>query len=168
MKRIIKNITSTIVAIAILFSTLGLQIYSHSCKSHNFFAASFIEKPECEKDHPAEEVDDCCKTEEIEEVSCCDVEINVSKDVSTLKSEDPSCCQTSINASQVVDNLFNPVEKKNISIESDFYFLPYSKNINQNSEKSIKIISCDLPPPLFGKTLLKTIHQLKLDTPFFS
>ena len=81
MKRIIKNITSTIVAIAILFSTLSLQIYTHSCKSHNFFAASFIEKPECEKDHLAEEIDDCCKTEEIEEVSCCDVEINVSKDV---------------------------------------------------------------------------------------
>lgn len=166
MKRIIKNITSTIVAIAILFSTLSLQIYTHSCKSHNFFAASFIEKPECEKDHPAEEVDDCCKTEEIEEVSCCDVEINVSKDVSTLKSEDPSCCQTSVKASQIVDNLFNPVEKKNTSIENDFFFLPYSKNLNQNSEKLIKIISSDLPPPLFGIELLQTLHQLKLDTLF--
>lgn len=167
MKRIIKNITSTIVAIAVLFSTLGLQIYSHSCKAHNFFAASLIEKPECEKVHaPIVEADDCCKEEQFQETSCCDVETGFDSDGPVIKSSDLSCCVTTVQQSNSVDNLFIQAEKKIVYFAGELNFTTISKNIDQKSEQKLRTNFSDLPPPLFGKTLLKNIHQLKLDTPF--
>lgn len=167
MKRIIKNITTTIVVIAVLLSTLGLQIYSHSCKTHNFFASSFIEKPECEKNHsPVVVVDDCCKIEETEETSCCDVETGFNNHGPVIKSKDFSCCETTIQQSNSVDNLFIQADKKIVYTNIDLNFTEISKVLDQQSEQKLRISFSDIPPPLFGKVLLKSIHQLKLDIPF--
>lgn len=167
MKRIIKNILTTIVAIATLFSSLGLQIFIHTCKTHNYFAASFVEKPGCEKDFLIEtEVDNCCKAEVIEEASCCDIEDNSEIDYPIIKSKDNSCCVTTIQESHTVDNLFLTADKKINSCTDDLFFTELIKSEKQNSNQINKINSSDLPPPLFGKNLLKKIHQLKLDTPF--
>lgn len=166
MKRIIKNITTTIVAITILFSTIGLQVYSHSCKTHNFFASSFIEKPECENDHQTKVVDNCCSIEEVEAENCCDVDENPVIDYPIIKSIDNSCCVTTIKNSYTIESLSLIAEKKINSSIADFCFTELIKSEKQNSNQIIKINSSDLPPPIFGKTLLKTIHQLKLDTPF--
>lgn len=165
----IKNILTTIVAITILFGSLGLDIYKHTCTTHNFNGASFIEIPECEKNHSETEVlDDCCKmeVEEPVEQNCCESQpIDKSNSVS-LSSSDVKCCVTSFERFDINENLFPPVEKKNISIDYVSIILTINETLNSKSENKFYTNNNDLPPPIFGKKFLQSIHQLKIATPF--
>ncbi len=167
MKLLIKNILTTIVALTLLFSSTGFQVYKHICASHNFSAVSLIETPSCEKDHQlAEEIDDCCKIEEeIIQSNCCDSEPITTSDLIVITSQELSCCTSSIESNQLESSIFPPVEQKISLIEN--YFVVISLNIIelQNSIPVIVFNNKDLPPPLFGKQLLQSIHQLKIDTP---
>lgn len=168
MNILIKNIFTTIVALTLLISTTGFQVYKHFCATHNFSAVSLVETPQCEKDHQiVEEVDDCCKAEveEITETSCCESEpINELNSVS-ITSQEIECCVSTIEGIQIQDNLFPPAEKKNLTLEI-FTALVHSLEIEiQQTEQNLVLQNNNLPPPIFGKQLLKTIHQLKIDTP---
>ena len=168
MKSIVKNIFTTIVALTLLIGALGFQVYNHTCSAHNFSAVSLIEIPVCEKDHKlVEAVDDCCKpkTEEITEPSCCEAEpIDESYSVS-ITSKEIKCCITSIESSQLKDILFTSAEKKNLTLELFSTLVPFIVIEIQQSEQNLIIRNKDLPPPKFGKQLLQSIHQLKIDTP---
>ena len=167
MKNLVKNILTAIVVITLLLSSTGLQVYKHICASHNFAAVSFLETPSCEKDHQiVEEIDDCCKlnVEEITEPSCCESEpIDLSNFVS-ITSQEIECCVSTIEGIQIQDNLFPPAEK-NINLELLTVLVPFIQNSIQQTEQNLVLQNNNLPPPIFGKTLLQTIHQLKLDTP---
>ena len=165
----IKSIFTSIVAITILFGSLALDIYKHTCTTHNFSAASFIDIPVCEKDHSETEVlDDCCKmeVEESVEQNCCESQpINESNPVS-LSSSDVNCCVTSFERFDINENLFPPVEKKNISIDFAAIIIPSDETLNPKSENKFYTNNNNPPPPIFGKKFLQSIHQLKIDTPF--
>ncbi len=167
MKKTIKNIFASIVVIALLFSSFGFDIYKHICTTHNFNAASILEIPECEKDHSDSYiVDDCCKTEleEIVESVCCESEPFEDLNSTSLSALDVKCCFTSFESISLNEYLFPPAEKKLVSIDFIFIIVPFEQTENQKSEQLI-FINNDLPPPLFGKKFLQSIHQLKLDTP---
>ncbi len=167
MKKSIKNIFTSIVVIALLFSSFGFDIYKHICTTHNFNAASILEIPECEKDHSDSDiVDDCCKTEleEIAESACCESEPIEEANPISLSAIDVKCCFTSFEKISLNENLFPPIEKKNILIDFICVIVPIDQIENQKTGQ-ITFTNKDLPPPLFGKKFLQSIHQLKLDTP---
>lgn len=166
MKSLLKNILTTIVVFAIVISVSGLQIYKHTCSTHNFSAISLIKTPVCEQDHQlVEEVDDCCKIEvENIEPSCCESEPSNKSNSNLIISSEVKCCSSSIENSQIQDNLFPPVEKKIISTELLTVLVSFIDNELSQSERNLDLQNNDLPPPIFGKALLQKIHQLKIDT----
>jgi hypothetical protein len=168
LNSLVKNIFTAIIALTLLISTTGFQVYKHICVSHNFSEVSLVETPTCEKDHQiVEETDDCCNTEleKTVEPGCCESEsIDYSNSVS-ITSQEIECCVSTIEGSQIQDNLFPPAEKKNLTLEL-FTALVHSLEIEiQQTEQNLVLQNNNLPPPIFGKTLLQTIHQLKIDTP---
>ena len=167
MKISIKNIFTSIVVIALLFSSFGFDIYKHICTTHNFNAASILEIPECESEHTNTDVaDDCCKTvvEEIAESDCCQSEPIEEGNPISLASMDVKCCFFTFESISLNANLFPPVEKKNILVGFISVIVPIDQTDNQITEQ-ITFTNNDLPPPLFGRKFLQSIHQLKLDTP---
>lgn len=169
MKRIVKNIFTAIIALTLLIGTTGIQLYKHNCAAHNFSEVSLFEAPVCEKDHQVvEETDDCCKTEveEINEPSCCESEpINQSNPVS-FTSQEIKCCISSIETNQIEDNLFPPIEKKILLVEFTSPLISFTEVISFQSQQNLVLENNNLPPPLFGKELLNSLHQLKIDIPF--
>jgi hypothetical protein len=166
LKKSIKNIFTSIVVITLLFSSFGFDIYKHVCITHAFSAASFLGIPECEKDHSySKDLDDCCKAEveEIVESTCCHSGLNEEANPIALSAVDFKCCFTSFERISLNENLFPPIEKKNLSIDLISFIVPIDQIESQITEQ-IFLINNDLPPPQFGKKLLKSIHQLKLDT----
>jgi hypothetical protein len=168
LKILVKNILTTIVALVLLIGSTGFQVYKHTCSTHHFSAISLIKIPVCEKDHLAiEETDNCCEPviEETTEANCCESEAGEGVNQVSLAPQDFNCCITTIENSQLQDNLFPPVEKKSLTTEIANDLVPIIVCIKQNAERNLVLHNNDLPPPIFGKTLLCTIHQLKIDTP---
>lgn len=167
MKSIVKNIVVTIVALALLISTTGLQVYKHTCTSHNLSAVSFVETPSCEKDHKlAAENDDCCKIEEEIPVQiCCEPEPYSKSDLINFTSAEITCCTSFIENNQLESSLFPPNEQKLSLVVNYFVIIPTNIVELHNSQSEFVINNIDLPPPIFGIDLLYTLHQLKIDTP---
>lgn len=169
MKVLGKNTLTIIVAFALLIGSSGFQVYKHSCATHNFSAVSLIEIPVCEKDHQlAEVLDDCCKTEEKEtnESNCCESKPFDQSTPYSISSSDIKCCISTFEYLQLQDNIFQPLGKKKISVEVITYSISFIEEKNVNLFQPLIVEQNNLPPPVFGKLLLTSIHQLKLDTPF--
>jgi len=165
LKNIAKNILTAILVIALLIGTTGLQVYKHICLSHNFAEVSLLETPQCEKNHAGvTETDDCCKIEVVEQVSCCETESTEESYPVSYTSEGTDCCSSIVDSKKIDESIYPPLDKKEISIE---IFALTIFDIFQSvykTSKSTQSTSNDLPPPMFGRELLQTIHQLKLDT----
>lgn len=166
MKSIVKNISSAILAITLLIGTTGLQVYKHICLSHNFAGVSLLETPQCEKNHTdTAETDDCCKIEEVVEYNCCESENSAQNFPVNYASQDEDCCVSIVDSKKIDDNIYPPLDKKEISFEiTTITTIGTEERSNQTSILT-HTKSNDLPPPIFGRELLQTIHQLKIDTP---
>ena len=168
MKSFVKNIFTSIFALTLLIGSSGFQVYKHTCSIYNFSAVSLIESPVCDNDHHVvEETDDCCKTEveEITEPSCCEADpIDESNPIS-ITSLEIKCCITSVGSNQLQDIFLPSVEKKNLTLELFTALVPFIEKAVKESKQNLILQNNDLPPPIFGKQLLQTIHQLKIDSP---
>lgn len=153
----------------LLIGATGFQFYKHTCIVHNFTAVSFIENPVCPRDHQViEETDDCCN-DEVEvtvQPSCCEAALIDESNHDSITSQEIKCCITSIESNQLQDILLTSAEKKNLTLDIVSALVPYIENEIQKTEQNLIIQNNNLPPPKFGKQLLQTIHQLKLDIPF--
>ena len=166
MKNLTKNILTTILAITLLIGTTGLQVYKHFCLSHNFAGVSLLETPQCEKYHTdAAETDDCCRIEEVVEYNCCESESTEENYPVSYTSEVTDCCSSVVDSKKIDENIYPPIDKKFISIELSVITSIDTKEIINQSAVFATSTSNDLPPPIFGRELLQTIHQLKIDTP---
>ena len=166
MKNLNKNILTAILAITLLIGTSGLQFYKHICLSHNFAGVSLLETPQCEKNHSGvTETDDCCKIEEVVEVNCCETGSPEESYPVSYTSEGTDCCSSVVDSKKIDESIYPPIDKKVISFElSAITSIDTEETINQTS-KLTSSTGNDLPPPMFGRELLQTIHQLKIDTP---
>lgn len=166
MKNLTKNILTTTLAITLLIGTTGLQVYKHFCLSHNFAGVSLLETPQCEKNHTdAAQTDDCCRIEEVVEYNCCESESSTENYLVNYESQDKDCCVSIVDSKKIDENIYPPIDKKFISIElSVITSIDTNEIINQSAVFTTST-SNDLPPPMFGRELLQTIHQLKIDTP---
>jgi hypothetical protein len=145
-----KRISISILTLLFLVSTTGMPIWSHYCEMMGEKSLSKCEmcKAEIEKIEPS-----CCS----EEFSDNDLKFS---------SEKSDCCVDEFDYKKIEDNFFQTITSNLIPITSVISALHLSSIDSQSENKFSEQTSYNLPPPKFGKQLLNTIHQLKLDLPF--
>ena len=144
-----KKISILFLITLFLISTTGLPIWSHYCEMMGKKSLS-----ECEM----------CSIEEVEIVSCCSEK--TAENQLQFKSEYSTCCIDEFDYKKIEDNFFQTITSNLIPITSVISALYLSSIDSQSENKFSEQTNYDLPPPKFGKQLLNTIHQLKLDLPF--
>ena len=145
MKKKISILTLTIL---FLVSTTGMPIWSHYCEMMG--KKSLSECQACEEEK--EEIFSCCSMEES------DFEIQ-------LKARESNCCIDEFDYKKIEDNFFQSITSNLIPITSVITELQLSTLDFQNENKFAQQTNYNLPPPKFGKQLLNTLHQLKIDLP---
>ncbi len=161
-----KRIEILLLIIFLLVSTTGLQFYKHICSTHNFAEASLLGTPQCENDHAlVVEPDDCCKIEEVVEYSCCESENSNDNYPVSYFAKNDECCISIVENNKIDDSIYPPVDKNFKSIEITVISLINTKETENQFSIYTNSTLNDLPPPIFGRQLLQTIHQLKIDTP---
>ena len=143
-----KRISISVLTLLFLVSTTGMPIWSHYCEMMGKKSLT-----EC----------DDCKIEEVVVVSCCSE--TIPDDQLQYSSSNSKCCIDEFDYKKIED-IFSQssntvlisssviVAENNLNTIESVTEKKYSQNSNYN-----------LPPPKFGKELLNTIHQLKLDLP---
>lgn len=143
MKKRISILTLTLL---FLVSTTGLPIWSHYCEMIGKKSLT-----ECGD----------CKIEEAKATSCCSE--TIPDEQLKYSSSNSKCCFDEFDFKKIEDNFSQSsntvlisltliiVENSLTTIQSEAE-KKYSQNSNYN-----------LPPPKFGKQLLNTLHQLKID-----
>ncbi|HSW55432.1 MAG TPA: hypothetical protein VLH59_10095 [Ignavibacteriaceae bacterium] len=109
------------------------------------------------------ECSDCVEEKE-ETFSCCSMEEPEFE--TQIKSEYSTCCIDEFDYKKIEDNFFQTITSNLIPITSVISALYLFSIDSQSENKFSEQTNYDLPPPKFGKQLLNTIHQLKLDLPF--
>lgn len=144
-----KKISILTLTLFFLVSTTGMPIWSHYCEMMG--KKSLTACQACQEEEN-EETFSCCSMEES------DFEIQ-------LKAENTTCCIDEFDYKKIEDNFFQSITSNPISITSVVIELNLSSSNSQKEIKFLEQTNYDLPPPKFGKELLNTIHQLKLDLP---
>jgi hypothetical protein len=145
MKKKISILTLTILFVV---STTGMPIWSHYCEMMGKKSLS-----ECQ----------ACAEEKEETFSCCSME--ESDFEIQLKAKESNCCIDEFDYKKIEDNFFQSITSNLIPITSVITELHLSTLDLQKENKFAQQTNYNLPPPKFGKQLLKTIHQLKIDLP---
>jgi hypothetical protein len=144
-----KRISILILTILFVVSTTGLPIWSHYCEMMGKRSSS-----ECEM----------CKVEmEKVEPSCCSEEAPDNQP--QVYTENSNCCVDVFDFNKIEDDFFQTITSNLIPITSVVTELHLTSLDSQNENIFSQQTNYDLPPPKFGKELLSTIHQLKLDLP---
>jgi hypothetical protein len=145
-----KRILTIGLTILFLVSTTGLPVFYHYCEMMGKKSMT-----ECEM----------CETEviEIDESSCC-AESQPQYQVK-LSDSHSRCCIDNFDYKKIEDNLFQTLTANQLSINSVIIVEILSSLDLQSENKFSEQINYNLPPPKFGKELLKKIHQLKIDLP---
>ena len=140
----------SILTLTILFavSTTGMPIWSHYCEMMGKKSLS-----ECQ----------ACAEEKEKTFSCCSME--ESDFEIQLKAEKSNCCIDEFDYKKIEDDFFQSVTSNLIPITSVITELHLSPLDFQKENKFAQQTNYDLPPPKFGKQLLNTLHQLKIDLP---
>lgn len=137
-----------LIAVSFLVSTTGLPIWSHYCEMIGKKSLT-----ECGD----------CKIEEVKVTSYCSE--TIPDEQLKYSSSNSKCCFDEFDFKKIEDNFSQSSNTVLISlsliiVENSLTIIQseaekkYSKNSNHN-----------LPPPKFGKQLLNTLHQLKIDLP---
>ena len=145
MKKKILILTLTIL---FLVSTTGMPIWSHYCEMMGEKSLT-----EC----------DDCKIEEVEVASCCSE--TIPDDQLQYSSSNSKCCIDEFDLKKIEDNFFQTITSNLIPVTSVFTELHLASIYSQSENKFSEQTNYNLPPPKFGKQLLNTLHQLKIDLP---
>jgi len=145
-----KRILISILTLLFLVSTIGLPIYSHYCEM-------------MEKKSLNECVMCANEVEQVEETSCCsEMKTQYQVEISDLHTR---CCIDNFDYKKIEDNFSQPITFKLIFANDDTGILVDEVNNPENVKTQSYLNTYNLPPPQYGKELLNTIHQLKLDLP---
>ena len=143
-----KRISISILTLLFLVSTTGMPIWSHYCEMMGKKSLS-----ECGD----------CKIEEVEVTSCCSE--TIPDDQLQYSSSNSNCCVDEFDYKKIEDNFFQTISSNLITYNLIIAELNLTTLESQDEGKFSQNSNYDLPPPKFGKELLNTIHQLKLDLP---
>jgi len=128
-------------------STTGLPAFYHYCEMMGKKSLN-----ECEM----------CSQEKEENYSCCSEE--VAENFVKLTSENSTCCIDQFDYKKIEDKFSQTLNSNHFTPNVVIVTLDHVLLDSEDGESNSFYISYDLPPPKFGKQLLQTIHQLKLDT----
>ena len=142
------RISISILTLLFLVSTTGMPIWSHYCEMMGKKSLS-----ECGD----------CKIEEVEVTSCCSE--TITDEQLQYSSSSSNCCIDEFDYKKIEDNFFQTVSSNLITNNLIIAELNLTTLESQDEDKYSQNSNYDLPPPKFGKELLNTIHQLKLDLP---
>ncbi len=162
MFRIINIAVKFLVTIVILLSLGGYHVYQHDCFCSGISNTSFlVENVSCQHENAETESTMC---HDHSSFGCCNTDpLNTAGN----KSIDHNCCKTS-KVYLKLSELFNiPLENSFSKIHVvAFVFTEISQD---NHQTELNFLTSDntpnIPPPLFGKALLVTLHQLKITPP---
>ena len=143
-----KKISILILTVLFVVSTTGMPIWSHYCEMMGKKSLS-----ECQ----------ACAEEKEETFSCCSME--ESDFEIQLKAKESNCCIDEFDYKKIEDNFFQSITSNLIPITSVITELHLSTLDFQKENKFAQQTNYNLPPPKFGKQLLNTLHQLKIDLP---
>lgn len=138
-----------------VFSTAGLPVIFHMCDITG--AKSLVSCSGCGDEQKAEESGSCCNTESSS---------TKSSESSFSHGKNISCCSDQFAQIKIEDDFsVNSVEKvqQNVSVISVVSTL----NSTEKDENYFLNDSGLSPQPLYGKLLLKSIHQLKIANSLF-
>jgi hypothetical protein len=143
-----KRILISILTILFLVSTTGLPIWSHYCQMSG-----------------KKSLNGCgmCNVKNEKDFSCCSEDLYANE--IKLSSENYQCCIAQFDYKKIEDNFslndYNPLKiLHSVTVVFDSSIL-----VNEKTECLSYQSKFNLPPPKFGKELLNTIHQLKIDLP---
>lgn len=145
----------------------GIELFKHICISHSVNKVSFIDKPVCNHETKYDVIENCCGIEEVVvvESSCCENENTFSQIDFISISNSENCCESFSELKKIEELLFPPVEKKVLSALTHF-IISQEILLSENSfQIDNNLQNKKLPTPVFGRNLLNSIHQLKIDTP---
>ena len=139
-----------IIPIVILFliSTTGLPIWSHYCEMIGKKSLT-----ECGD----------CKIEEVKVTSCCSE--TIPDEQLKYSTSNSKCCFDEFDFKKIEDNFSQSHQTLITSFNTIVSGIQITAADNESEKKQLYSFNFDLPPPQFGKQLLKTIHQLKIDLP---
>jgi hypothetical protein len=143
-----KKISILTIVFLFFISTTGLPVWSHYCEMIGKKSLS-----ECGD----------CKIEEVEVTTCCSETIPDYK--LQYSSSNSNCCINEFDFKKIEDNFFQTITSNLIPLISVISELHSTSIYSQSENKFAEQTNYDLPPPKFGKQLLNTIHQLKIDLP---
>lgn len=141
-----KKISILTLAALFLVSTTGLPVFSHYCEMMGKLSSESCEM---------------CEVEKEEIISCCSEDMDTELRISSLNS---SCCIEQFDYKKIDENLFTAASF-NIVVHQTAALINVTFNDSKEKEFYLSDNNFNLPPPKFGKQLLKTIHQLKIALP---
>ncbi len=152
--KILNKIAAILLAVIFLLSGLGITITSMVCMKSGKGKASFAMIEDC-----------CAKKKEVSpraQTDCCndDEEIFYSEPITIIKKGE--CCD--INSLSFQLNDFQSAKKLSIDHPAVFNSLFHSSETlnSSTSENKLSFQYSDLPPPLYGRTLLNYISLLTI------
>ncbi|MCK5840330.1 MAG: hypothetical protein KAG99_10805 [Bacteroidales bacterium] len=159
MFRIINIAVKFLVTIVILLSLGGYHVYQHDCFCSGRSNASFIvENVSCQHENVETE---STASHDHSSFGCCKINPQNSND---NKEIGHNCCKTS-KVFLKLSELFN-IPMENSFCKIHFPAFVFSEISPESHQTELNFLTSDntpdLPPPLFGKALLFTLHQLKI------
>lgn len=140
-----KKISILTLILLFFISTTGLPVFYHYCEING--ESSFTECSDCVIEE--QEISTCCAEENTKD--------NLKPGV-----ENSSCCFDKFDLKKIEDD-FSQISNSNLTIHNCIFISDATFLQSEKSETNWQNNNLNLPPPKFGKYLLKTIHQLKLD-----
>lgn len=140
---------------AFTLSTAGVPVILHMCDITG--SKSLVSCSECADEKQAAEAESCCSTEN---------SASKSDEASFSHGKNISCCSDQLAQIKIDDEFSaSSVDKvqQNITVVS----VVSTSNTTQKNENYFLNDSGFSPEPLYGKFLLKSIHQLKIANPLF-
>ncbi len=160
MPKVIKRIGIIFVALLLILATSGYSIYRHYCYCAGKTSASLFLEDKCDH-HVKATAASCCATKP-SVANCCAAESAKAKAEKHIHSG--KCCETSLIFLKISDTFNQSFEKISFKFITGFIQLLISADLqcDPQIEPAEKIYYADISPPLFGKELLYSLHQLKL------
>lgn len=140
---------------AFLLSTIGLPVILHMCDITG--NKSLVSCSECNDEQKTEETESCCSTEN---------SASKSTETSFSHGKNIGCCSDQLTQIKIEDDFsVSSVDKvqQNVTVIS----VVSTSNTTEKDENYFLNDSGFSPEPLYGKLLLKSIHQLKIANPLF-
>lgn len=165
MRQIIKNIFSFYLIASLTLGGVGIELFKHVCLSHSFNSVSIVDKPKCDHQHSQIHQSDNCCIETIEQISCCEIYDNLNSEKVPAITNSEQCCESYSELKKIDELLFPPIEKKILTGFTHFINIQTIDLVDNSSELKFNNHNNDFTPPVYGRNLLNSIHQLKIDTP---